>query len=62
MDAAEVAGTSYTPFASEPDAVPVWLIVRRVKPTPGSHRALFINYSYHALITDRQGDTLKTIG
>ena len=32
---ADVAETSYTPFASEPDAVPVRLIVRRVKPTPG---------------------------
>ena len=33
---ADVAETSYIPFASEPDAVPVWLIVRRVTPTPGS--------------------------
>ena len=30
--AADVAETSYTPFASEPDAVPVRLIVRRVQP------------------------------
>ena len=55
---AEVAETSYTPFASEPDAVPVRLIVRRVKPTPGSQLALFATYSYHAFITDREGDTL----
>ena len=34
------------------------LIVRRVKPTPGSQLALFANYSYHAFITDREGDTL----
>ena len=34
------------------------LIVRRVKPTPGSQLALFANYSYHAFITDRDGDTL----
>ena len=33
----------------------VRLIVRRVKPTPV---ALFANYSYHAFITDRDGDTL----
>ena len=33
--AADVAETEYTPFGSEPDAVPVRLIVRRVKPTPG---------------------------
>ena len=37
---ADVAETSYTPFASEPDAVPVRLIVRRVKPTPDSQLAL----------------------
>ena len=56
--AADVAETSYTPFASEPDAVPVRLIIRRVKPTPGSQLALFATYSYHAFITDRAGDTL----
>ena len=50
--------TEYTPFGSEPDAAPVRLIVRRVKPTPGSQLALFANYSYHAFITDRDGDTL----
>ena len=31
---------------------------RRGKPTPGSRLALFTNYSYHAFITDREGDTL----
>ena len=56
--AADVAETSYTPFDSEPDAAPVRLIVRRVKPTPGSQLALFANYSYHAFITDRDGETL----
>ena len=56
---ADVAETEYTPFKSEPDAVPVRLIVRRVKPTPGSQLALFANYSYHAFITDRVGDTLE---
>ena len=40
-----------------PDAATVRLIVRRVKPTPGSQLALFTNYSYHAFITDRDGDT-----
>ena len=54
--AADVAETSYTPFQSEPDATPVRLIVRRVKPTPGSQLALFANYSYHAFITDREGE------
>ena len=56
--AADVAETEYTPFESEPDAVPVRLIVRRVKPTPGSQLALLATYSYHAFITDRAGDTL----
>ena len=56
---ADVAETDYTPFQSEPDALPVRLIVRRVKPTPGSQLALFATYSYHALITDRDGETLE---
>ena len=54
-----MAETTYTPFASKPDAVPVRLIVRRVKPTPGSQPALIANYSYHAFITDREGDSLE---
>ncbi len=56
--AADVAETTYTPFADKADAVPVRLIVRRVKPTPGSQLALFTDYSHHAFITDREGDTL----
>ena len=56
--AADVAETQYTPFQHKPDAAPVRLIVRRVKPTPSSQLALFANYSYHAFITDRDGDTL----
>ena len=57
--AADVAETTYTPFRGEPDAEPVRLIVRRVRPTPGSQLALFVDYSYHAFITDRGGDTLQ---
>ena len=57
--AADVAETAYTPFRSKPDAAPVRLIVRRVKPTPGSQLALFASYSYHGFITDRDGDTLE---
>ena len=56
---ADVAKTEYTPFKSQPGAAPVRLIVRRVRPTPGSQLALFANYSYHAFITDRAGDTLE---
>ena len=54
-----MAETTYTPFQSEPGAAPVRLIVRRVKPTPGSQLALFASYSYHACITDREGGTLE---
>ena len=57
--AADVAETEYTPFQSQTGAAPVRLIVRRVKPTPGTQLALFANYSYHAFITDREGDTLE---
>ena len=35
------------------------LIVRRVRPTPGSQLALFTEFSYHALVTDREGTTLE---
>ena len=56
---ADVAETTYTPFAGEKDAVPVRLIVRRVKPPPGSQLALLTLYDYHAFITDRDGETLE---
>ncbi len=56
---ADVAETEYTPFQHEPDAAPARLIVRRVKPAPGSQLALLTDYSYHACITDREGDTLE---
>ena len=35
------------------------LIVRRVQPTPGSQLALFVDYSYHAFITDRAGEMME---
>ena len=57
--AADVAETTCTPFQSEPDAAPVRLIVRRVKPTSGSQLALFATYSYHGFITDRDGEMLE---
>ena len=60
MDAAaDVAETTYTPFQAEADAAPVRLIVRQVKPAPGSQLALFATYSYHGFITDRDGETLE---
>ena len=58
-DGADVAETVYTPFKGERDAAPVRLIVRRVRPTPGSQLALLTLYDYHALITDRDGDMLE---
>ena len=57
--AADVAETTCTPFQAEADAAPVRLIVRRVKPTPGSQPALFAKYSYHGFITDRDGELLE---
>ena len=57
--AADVAETTYTPFQAEADAAPVRLIVRRVRPTPGSQLALFATYSYHGFITDRDGEMLE---
>jgi hypothetical protein len=55
---ADVAETTWTPFADRKGAVPVRLIVRRVRPTPGSQLSLFTTYDHHAFITDRDGDTL----
>ena len=54
---ADVAETSYRPFGRK--GAPVRLIVRRVRPSPGSQLALFTLYRYHAFITDREGDTLS---
>ena len=56
---ADVAETTYIPFADQPDAAPVRLIVRRVRPTPGSQLALLTLYDFHAFITDRDGETLE---
>ena len=53
--AADVAETTYTPFQTKPDAAPVRLIVRRVKPAPGSQLALFAQLS--RFITDRDPGT-----
>jgi hypothetical protein len=37
----------------------VRLIVRRVRPTPGSQLALFTTWSYHAFVTNRSGPALE---
>ena len=53
---ADVAETSYRPFGRKGRVMR--LIVRRVRPTPGSQLALFCDYDYHPFITDREGATL----
>ena len=54
---AAVAEIAYRPFSRRHPEVR--LIVRRVKPSPGSQLALLATYDYHAFITDREGDTLS---
>lgn len=54
---AEVAETTYRPFGKK--APVVRLIVRRVRPTPGSQLALLVEWSHHAFVTDREGATIE---
>ena len=58
---ADVAEITYTPFRNHgwTTAVPVRLIVRRVRPKAGSQLALFTLYDYHPFITDREGGMLE---
>ena len=57
--AADVAETTYTPFAHRGKRTAVRLIVRRVKPTPGSQLEFAgFHYTHHAVITDRDGEML----
>ena len=58
ISGADVAETGYTAFADTPDAVDVRLVVRRVRPTPGSQLALDVAFSHHAFISDRDGALL----
>jgi hypothetical protein len=55
-DGADVAETAYRPFGAKGKLCR--LIVRRVKPTPGSQLALLATYAYHPFITDRDSDTV----
>jgi Transposase DDE domain group 1 len=59
VSGADVAETRYTAFAGTKDATTVRLVVRRVRPTPGSQLALFTSWDYHAMVTDRPGDVLE---
>jgi len=58
VSGADVAETSFTAFSGK-DAISVRLIVRRVRPTPGSQLALFTTWDYHAFVTNRPGDVLE---
>lgn len=61
-DGADVAVVPWRAFKSAGDkgdkGVACRLVVRRVKPTPGSQLALIATYSYHAFITDLPGDAV----
>jgi hypothetical protein len=60
VSGADVAETAFTVFAGDKrHARTVRLIVRRVRPTPGSQLALFTTWDYHAFVTDRDGDVLE---
>jgi hypothetical protein len=57
LDGADVAETTYQPFGAK--GRPCRLIIRRVRPTPGTQLALFVEFTYHAFITDRAGEMLE---
>ncbi|MGA7689287.1 MAG: IS1380 family transposase [Jiangellales bacterium] len=59
VSGADVAETTYTCFAGTPQATVVRLVVRRVRPTPGSQLALFTTWDYHAFVTDRPGELVE---
>ena len=59
VSGADVAEVPYTAFVGTKDAFEVRLIVRRVRPTPGSQLALFTAWDHHALVTNRDGETLE---
>jgi hypothetical protein len=54
VSGADIAETAFTVFAGDKrHARQVRLIVRRVRPTPGSQLALFATWDYHTFVTDR---------
>jgi hypothetical protein len=59
VSGAEVAETTYTCFAGRAEQTTVRLVVRRVRPTPGSQLALFTTWDYHAFVTDRPGELVQ---
>jgi hypothetical protein len=62
-EGAEVAALDWVAFKSATDpGTPCRLVVRRVRPTPGSQLALLADYSYHAFMTDLDGDPVELDG
>jgi hypothetical protein len=54
VSGADIAETPFTVFTGDKrHARQVRLVVRRVRPTPGSQLALFTAWDYHAFVTDR---------
>jgi hypothetical protein len=54
VSGADIAEVPFTVFTSDQrHARQVRLVVRRVRPTPGSQLALFTAWDYHAFVTDR---------
>jgi hypothetical protein len=54
VSGADIAETAFTVFAGDKrHARQARLVVRRVRPTPGSQLALFTTWDYHAFVTDR---------
>lgn len=56
---ADAAETTYTAFAGTRDKITLRLLVRRVRPTPGSQLTMDVVFDYHAILTDRDGGTLE---
>ncbi len=57
-DGADVAEINYRAFGKT-NGVNCRLIVRRVRPTPGSQLSLFVTWSYHAFVTNRLGEVVS---
>ena len=59
-DGADVAALDWAAFKTKSDSgVACRLVVRRTKPTPGSQLALLVDWTYHAFITDLDGDPVQ---
>ncbi|MGH7639300.1 MAG: IS1380 family transposase [Candidatus Dormibacteria bacterium] len=57
ISGADVAEVPYQALGEK--GIKLRLLVRRVRPTPGSQLALFTEVSYHPLVTDREGSTVE---